>query len=60
MSKKLFHTFEFVNTEEQAKELCASIQANQNNYRKIHHKPYYHPWTSQDGKEHKFLVWYVI
>ena len=53
-------TFQFVDTEEQAKELCANIQRNQNSYRKKFYKPNYTPWTSQDGKEHLFVVWYHV
>ena len=56
--RQLNLTFQFVDTEEQAKDLVNSIQANQNAYRKKHHKPSYTPWTSTDGKEHKFVVWY--
>ena len=57
--KKLQLTFKFVDTEQQALDLCATIQANQNAYRRKHHKPSYTPWESQDRKEHKFVVWYV-
>ena len=53
-------TFHFVKTEEQAKQLCKDIQKNQNSYRKRFHKPHYTPWTSQDGKEHLFVVWCVF
>lgn len=55
----LSETFQFVETEEQAKQLCKDIQRNQNSYRKRFHKPHYTPWTSQDGKEHLFVVWFV-
>lgn len=52
-------TFQFVETEQQAKELCKTIQKNQNSYRKQFHKPSYTPWESSDHKEHAFVVWYV-
>jgi len=55
----LTRTFEFVETESEAKELCKTIQKNQNSYRKAHHKPSYTPWNSSDGKEHLFVVWYA-
>lgn len=53
-------TFEFVDTEEEAISTCKTIQKHQNSYRKQFHKPSYTPWTSSDGKEHKFVVWYAI
>lgn len=53
-------TFEFVDTEEEAIEMCKTIQRNQNSYRKMYHQPNYTPWTSQNRKEHKFVVWYAI
>lgn len=55
----LRQTFAFVETENDAKEMCKSIQKQQNSYRKQFHKPHYTPWTSSDGKEHCFVVWYV-
>lgn len=54
----LRETFEFVDTEEEAIEMCKTIQRNQNSYRKMYRKPNYTPWTSQDGKEHKYVVWH--
>lgn len=56
----LRRTFQFVETEQEAKELCESIQKNQNSYRKQFHKPSYTPWESSDHKEHLFVVWYAI
>ena len=53
-------TFEFVDSELEAKNLCACIQRNQNSYRKQFHKPHYTPWSSSDGKEHKYVVWYAV
>ena len=55
----LKETFQFVETEEQAKQLCKDIQRYQNSYRKRWHKPHYTPWTSQDGTQHLFVVWFV-
>ena len=51
-------TFQFVDTEQQAQELCKTIQKGQNSYRKQFHKPSYTPWASSDQKEHAFVVWY--
>ena len=53
-------TFQFVDTEKEALDLCKSIQKRQNSYRKQFHKPHYTPWNSQDGKQHLFLVWYCV
>ena len=52
-------TFQFVDTEIEAKNLCKQIQKGQNSYRKRWHKPHYTPWSSSDNKEHAFVVWYV-
>ena len=54
----LRETFQFVDTEKEAQELCESIQKRQNSYRKRWHKPSYTSWESSDRKEHKFVVWY--
>lgn len=54
----LRETFQFVDTEKEAQELCESIQKRQNSYRKRRHKPSYTSWESSDRKEHKFVVWY--
>lgn len=56
----LLDSFTFVDTEDEAKELCKNIQKRQNSYRKRWHKPHYTPWSSSDGKEHKFVVWYTV
>jgi hypothetical protein len=57
---KLTKTFMFVDNEAQAQKMCEYLQANQNSYRRKNHKPCYTPWDSSDGKEHKFVVWYVM
>ena len=57
-NKRYQLTFKFVDTEQEAKELCDRIQKCQNAYAKKHHKPTYTPWESEDYKEHKFVVWY--
>lgn len=51
-------TFEFCDTEEQAKAMCQTIDARATRYMRKHHPAYYTPWTSQDGSENKFAVWY--
>lgn len=53
-------TFEFCDTEEQAKALCHRRNCEATSYVRNHHPAYYTPWSSQDGKEHKFVVWYYV
>ena len=57
MARRYRLTFEFVDTKEQAEEFCNN--ENKNRYIREHHKAHYTPWTSQDGSEHKYIVWYV-
>lgn len=49
-------TFRFCETEDEAKRFCES--ENKNQYIRKYHPAYYTPWSSQDGKENKFIVWY--
>lgn len=44
-------TFQFFDTEEQAQRFIKSRGRRKANYT---------PWTSEDGKEHAFVVWYFI
>jgi hypothetical protein len=55
---KTYTTFEFKDTEEEAKELCSWIRKHQSAYMNKHHAPRYTDWTSENGKEYKFVVWY--
>lgn len=52
------YTFSFVDTEDQAKALCNEILQNATDYVRRNKKPHYSAWTSHNGKEHKFVVWY--
>lgn len=56
--RKYQYTFKFVDTEQQAKDLCQDIFNNSNDYIKRNKKPHYSAWESQDGTEHKFIVWF--
>lgn len=56
----LRRTFQFVETEQEAIELCKTINKNQNSYRRQFHKPSYTPWTSEDQTQHLFVVWYSV
>lgn len=57
MARRYKTTFQFFDTENQAQEFCD--KENQNYYIRKHHKASYTPWSSTDGKEHKFVAWYV-
>lgn len=54
------YTFEFTKTEEQAINLCNRINKRQNYYMRKHHPAHYTPWSSQNGKEHLFVVFYYV
>lgn len=59
MSKRYEFTFQFCDTEEEAKELCEYISKHSNAYCRKCHPARYTPWVSKDGKENKFVVaWY--
>lgn len=56
MATRYRRTFEFVDTEEQAKKICN--EKNKNRYVREHHTAFYTRWRSQDGTEQKFIVLY--
>ena len=58
MARRYRKTFDFVDTEEEAKAFCAT--QNKNRYLRKNHPAHYTPWVSQDGKEQKFVVWYYV
>ena len=58
MASRYKRTFEFVDTEEQAKKICNN--KNKNRYVRKHHKAIYTLWESQDGTERKFVVFYSM
>lgn len=53
-------TFKFCKTEEQARRLCAEINATQSRYMTKNHPAHYTPWDSADGTEHLFIVWWNV
>lgn len=57
MAKRYKRTFKFFDTEDQAQIFCNN--ENLNNYIRKNHKALYTTWSSQDGKENKFVVWYA-
>lgn len=54
------YTFDFVNTEEEAQKKCEAINTRQSYYMRKKHPAHYTPWTSKDGSEHLFVVFYYI
>lgn len=57
MKKRI--TFDFVNTEEEAVERTAYINNKYySDYMRKNHPARYSSWVSENGKEHKFIVWY--
>ncbi len=59
MAKKYRLTFNLVDTEDEAKRLCAELYKKASYYVQKHHTPHYTQWSSKDGTERAFLVWSV-
>jgi len=59
MSNRYKRTFNFYDTEDQAREFCNSFNKEASYYIRKNHKASYAPWISQDGKENSFVAWYV-
>ena len=57
--KKYYPTFEFVETEEKAKQLCASIDAKHTPYIRKYKPSTYAHWSASDGSYPCFCVKYV-
>jgi hypothetical protein len=53
-------TWQFAETESEARTICARENATGTAYKRRKHPAYYTPWSSTDGHEHKYIVWYVI
>lgn len=60
MAKRLQLTFKFFDNKEQANKFCNDLLRNATDYRLRVNKVAKPPqlWTSSDGKETKYLVWY--
>lgn len=58
--KKYNPRFYFVDTEAEAAKACETENNRGTYYKRKHHTAHYTPWTSADGKEHKFIVWTVV
>ena len=59
MNRKYKTWFYFCQTEEEARAACARENASGSLYKRKHHAAHYTPWTSMDGKEHKYIIWTV-
>ncbi len=58
MARRYRTTFQFFDTEEEAKAFCD--KENLNRYIRKKHPAHYTPWVSQDESEHKFVVWFMV
>ena len=58
MASRYKRTFEFFDTEKQAKIFCDN--ENKNSYIKKNHKATYTKWENEDRRERAFIAWYVI
>ena len=56
--RRYTRTFQFFDTEEQAKSFCDRMNALATPYARKKHPAHYMLWESQNRQEHKFVVWY--
>lgn len=54
------YTFEFVDSEEEARKLCAEINSRLTPYMRKYHPAHYTLWTSADGKNQRFVCLYYM
>ena len=57
--RRYTYTCDFVNTEAEAKRLCAEYNSVQTAYCRKKYPAHYTPWQSKDGRELKYIVWHV-
>lgn len=53
-------TFDFVNTEAEAVKRVVAENTTGTRYKRKNLPAHYTPWSSLDGRENKFIVWYYI
>lgn len=54
-------TFDFVETEEQAKQLCERINKAYTYYMRKNHPAHFTPWKDAEGKStYNYVVWYQV
>ena len=58
LNKKWGLSCKLVKTENDAKALCAEIDAENSRYARKRYPTRYTPWTSRDNTEHVYIVWY--
>lgn len=57
---KYRYTFEFVETEEEARRFCERENTTGSAYKRKNKKAHFTPWTSKDGTEKRFICWYYV
>lgn len=57
--KKYNLTYQFFDTEEQAQAFCDRENASGTAWKRAKHKAHFTLWRSMNGKENKFIAWYV-
>lgn len=54
-------TFNFVETEEEAKQLCERINKSYTYYMRKTHPAHFTPWKDAEGKStYNYVVWYQV
>lgn len=56
--RRLQLTFQLLPTEEKAKQFVEITKRVSTPYCNKKYPPHYSEWTSSNGKEHAFIVWY--
>lgn len=56
--KKYSMTFQFFDTEEEARSFCERENRTGSSYKCQRYPAHVTPWTSVDGKERKYIAWY--
>lgn len=58
MARRYRNTFQFFDTEKEARNFCDKRNKISSYYVKKNHKSFYTPWSSSDGSENKFIAWF--
>lgn len=53
-------TYEFFNTEEQARAFCERENASGTAWKREKHKAHFTQWTNSKQTERKFIAWYYL
>ena len=60
MKNKYYRSFYFANTEGEARQAVERLNRNASPYMRRNHPAAYTPWTSLDGSQTLFCVWYNV